>query len=413
MERVVERAAVAPAVAVPPAVLLAVASAGADDAGGLDTALLGDFLEVVTEAVVVGRRLSAAELQRYRGLGSEAARRGVALRALLDLYLSSAWRLWRHLPAVAGAARDPAAVVTAAEAVLRAADDGVAALAEGFQLARRDLVREQEAARREFVDDLLVAGGDVAGLLRRAVGFGLDLSGPHAVAVVEAQRPFADGTPLLGALERALQGRKADADALVASKEGLLVVVLAAPDRAAVSEVTDALARVLGPTPGGPARVELLRRSEAGAWRMGVGRRRSGPAGVRTSYEEARDALLIGSRLDLADAIVDATDLLVHQVVLRDRPAITDLIEALLLPLEQARGGAEPLLATLRAWFASGGNSAAAARALHLSVRAVTYRLQRVHALTGQDPAHPDQRLALEVAVLGARLLDWPARPLP
>jgi DNA-binding PucR family transcriptional regulator len=47
-----------------------------------------------------------------------------------------------------------------------------------------------------------------------------------------------------------------------------------------------------------------------------------------------------------------------------------------------------------------------------LSVRAVTYRLARVKALTGHDPADPDQGLALRVAVIGAQLLDWPAVPL-
>jgi DNA-binding PucR family transcriptional regulator len=38
----------------------------------------------------------------------------------------------------------------------------------------------------------------------------------------------------------------------------------------------------------------------------------------------------------------------------------------------------------------------------------VTYRLDRIHELTGYDPASPDQRLALQVAVLGASLLGWP-----
>jgi PucR C-terminal helix-turn-helix domain len=54
----------------------------------------------------------------------------------------------------------------------------------------------------------------------------------------------------------------------------------------------------------------------------------------------------------------------------------------------------------------------AAARDLHLSVRAVTYRLARVKELTGRDPAHPADALALHVAVIGARVLDWPATRL-
>jgi DNA-binding PucR family transcriptional regulator len=47
-----------------------------------------------------------------------------------------------------------------------------------------------------------------------------------------------------------------------------------------------------------------------------------------------------------------------------------------------------------------------------MSVRTVTYRLAKVKALTGTDPTDPDQRLALHMAVIGARLLDWPASDL-
>lgn len=47
-----------------------------------------------------------------------------------------------------------------------------------------------------------------------------------------------------------------------------------------------------------------------------------------------------------------------------------------------------------------------------LSVRALTYRLERIHRLTGADPADPTHRYTLQTAVIGARLLDWPAREL-
>ncbi|WP_163016004.1 helix-turn-helix domain-containing protein, partial [Streptomyces sp. Tu 4128] len=52
------------------------------------------------------------------------------------------------------------------------------------------------------------------------------------------------------------------------------------------------------------------------------------------------------------------------------------------------------------------------ARRLSLSVRALTYRLERVHTLTGVDPTEPEQRYMLQTAVIGARLLDWPSRAL-
>ncbi|MGZ4557376.1 MAG: PucR family transcriptional regulator [Mycobacteriaceae bacterium] len=397
----------------PAEVLAEVAASGATDAGGLSIDLLGDFLPVLTAAVAAGRPLTRRQLLAYQSFGSTAAREGVALRALLDLYSSSAWRLWRHLPAVAHAREDPAAVVVAGEVMLRAVDDAVAALAEGFQLAQRTLVRTQESARREFIDDLLTGGAGVASVLQRASGFGLDLSGPHAVAVVLGERPFADGTPLIGTLERAVLGSKGDAQALVASKEGRLVVVFPAPDRAAIAHVLAELSAVLGPRPGDPTRVELRRWVSTGAWQIGVGRPGTGAAGVVSSCQEARNALDLAERLGLTEAIVDARDLLVYNVLLRDRDAITDLVRTVLTPLLAARGGAGPLLDTLVVYFGAGGNAAHTARALHLSVRAVTYRLDRVHELTGYDPTGPSEQFALHVAVMGAKLLGWPSTPLP
>ena len=133
---------------------------------------------------------------------------------------------------------------------------------------------------------------------------------------------------------------------------------------------------------------------------------------MRRSFDEAGDAFEVAERLGLPDPVVDAADLLIYQVLLRDRAAIADLVGAVLAPLASARGGAQPLLTTLQEYYASGGVAAEAARRLHLSVRAVTYRLARVKALTGHDAADPDQGLALRVAVIGARMLGWPAVPL-
>lgn len=375
-----------------------VADLAAEDAGGLSTDLLGDFLDVLSSAVSDGRPLSRRQLRTLRTHGDTAARQGVALRALLDLYLSSAWRLWRTLPAIVDAERDPGAVVTAGEVMLHAVDDAVAELAEGFQLARRSLVRAEVSARREFVDDLLSGSADIAGVLGRAENFGLDLTGPHAVVVVDASTPFTDDESVIGVVERAVEGSKADSEVLVASKEGRLVVVFAAPDQRSVEYVVDHV------------RVATGQRQDSDGWtrRLAVGRPGPSAAGVASSYREALDTLDLAAKLGLDTPVVDARELLVYRVLLDDRAAITDLVETVLAPLHDARGGAEPLLSTLMAFFSSGGNSAMTARSMHLSVRAVTYRLARIAELTGHDVNDPGERFALQTAVYGARLLDWP-----
>ena len=379
-----------------PEVLDEIAEGGAQDSGGLPVALLGDFLSVLSSAVMARTPVSSRQLRVYRALGERAARDGVAMRALLDLYLSSAWRLWRHLPPVAAARTDPDAVVVAGEVMLHAVDDVVAALAEGFQLARRSLVREQESARREFIDDLLGGSANVVGVLQRAAAAGLDLSGPHAVAVVVLEQPVSRDSALVHDLERAVQGAKGDAQPLVATKDERLVIVFAAPDRAAIEHVTDRL------------KAALSAQRRAQPWQIALSRARVGADGVAAAYREALEAITLAARLGLTAPVIDAVQLLPYHVLLRDRAALADLVETTLGPLRIARGGAGPLLDTLRVYFGSGGNSARTARRLHLSVRAVTYRLGRVRALTGRDPAQQDDRFALQVAALGAVLLDWP-----
>lgn len=378
-----------------------VAAGAAEDAGGLDPGLLGSFLPTAVDAAGTGRRLRRSELEQCAERGAAAAQAGVSLRALVDLYLSASWRLWEALPVVR---EGTAAQVRAAGlGVLRAADDGVAAVAEGYQLARADLSRREESARREVFDALLAGGAETSAVVGRAADLGLDLAAPHAVLVArDGARPYdaQAAAPLLGRLERALQGRYGDAQVLLALKGDLLVCIFAAPDAVAVAEV---VARATGVLDAG---------RQPRTWRGAVGRPHAGAGGVRTSYEQASDALVLAVRLRLPGPVVDAGELAVYRVLLRDREALEDLIRTALGPLEHARGGAGPLLATLDAYFATGAVATETARRLHLSVRAVTYRLARVRQLLAVDPSDPDERFALHAAVLGARLLDWPQIPL-
>jgi DNA-binding PucR family transcriptional regulator len=135
--------------------------------------------------------------------------------------------------------------------------------------------------------------------------------------------------------------------------------------------------------------------------------------GIARSYEEARDALIMAGRLHMTDPVVKAHDLLVFRVLLRDQPAIVDLVVAVLSPLILARGGAQPLLDTMEVYFSTGAVATETAKRLHVSVRTVTYRLERIRTLIGYDPADPGHRFTLQAAVLGARALEWPAKPLP
>ena len=149
------------------------------------------------------------------------------------------------------------------------------------------------------------------------------------------------------------------------------------------------------------------------SWRIGIGRPRPGVQGIRVSYEEAREALDVARRTGIDSLGPRDSGLLVHRVLNRDRAAMADLIRSVLFPLIEAHHGPGPMLDTLEAYFDAGCMTTRAAQALHLSVRAVTYRLVRIKNLTNHDINVPDQRFALETALRGARILDWPRQSLP
>jgi sugar diacid utilization regulator len=382
--------------------LAAIASAASRETGGVPVGLLGDYLPAAAEAAASGRRLTAAELAGYGRSGEQAALSGVALRGLVDLFLSATWRLWRELPA----GTSLAAVRAAGLAVLRAADDAVAAAAEGFERAHLTVARREEAERREFFDDLLSGRGRAGDLIARGDLLGLRLAGPHQVVVAGPESAGGAVNPAGVEVEAVVADAAAPSPSLVGTRGGQVVAIIGTADGGEADRVARALVRLLAQARPGPAA------RQAPPWRIVVGRPYPGPSGVVRSYEEAAEALEVAQRLGLLEPVASAADLLIYQVLLRDRAAITDLVRTVLTPLGAARGGAAPLLATLAAYFSRGGVAAAAARDLHLSVRAVTYRLARVRDLTGRDPGQAADALILQVAVIGARLLDWPTTPL-
>jgi DNA-binding PucR family transcriptional regulator len=364
---------------------------------GVPPGCLGGLLDLLGEAARSGRRPDAAALDGLRAQGRAAAEHNVDRRGLVRLYLGAVELTWAGLPGIADA--PTASQVRASGAAVAAAlDQAVAALLDGYEGAEDQALALEEDARRGFLDDLLYGRGDDGDLAARAERFGLRMVGDHLVTLARAQQPFADDNPLLRRVEHALTERFGVRNVLVSLREGLLICVTPASLGSASGEFTHHVRQALGTQT---------------RWRVGIGRAHPGPTGVARSFEEARDAIEFAERLDLPAQVLNAAELLVFPVLLRDRTAITDLVTTVLGPLREARGGAEPLLETLQAFFACHGNNAAVARSLHLSVRTVTYRLERVRRLTGYTPTDATQRFTLETAVVGARLLGWPHEESP
>ncbi|MGR6997426.1 PucR family transcriptional regulator [Yinghuangia aomiensis] len=355
--------------------------------------LTAGFTEALAEVAVTGRRLTRNEIAARRALGEQAAERGHSLRRLTAAHWHAATAVWPGIAGSSGAAtaRDMAQV---AAHVWAAVGQAVDAAAEGHERAQRQAIRQEEAARREFVDDLLSGRSDLTRLAERAERFGLHLAHEQAVAVATGAEPYDDTHPVTRRVETALVSRFGARRILLATKQGRLVCVVSAAQDDVLSYFAEQA------------------RAATGNGRVAIGRTHPGPGGVVHSYEEALNALDLAERMPLTAPVLHAVDLLVFPVLTRDRQAMADLVRRALGPLRDARGGAEPYLDTLWAYFDTGCVAAEAARRLQLSPRAFTYRLERIKVLTGSDPADPLHRYMLHTAVIGARLLDWPKNEL-
>ncbi|WP_405760291.1 helix-turn-helix domain-containing protein [Streptomyces sp. NBC_01420] len=340
---------------------------------------LDGYARVVADAAATGRRLTRDELDARRSLGEHAAEAGLGLRALVAAHLAE---IRSH--AVGPGIPLDNAVETAAQAL--------DAFAEGYERAQRQTMRQEGAARREFIDDLLYGRSNLGQLSERAERYGLRLSYEHAVAVARGDIAYEEGDSLSREVERAVIARFGNRDILLTTKDGRMVCI----------------------APGGQGDVLTYFAKQAfaaGGGQVAIGRPQSGPGGVVQSYEEALNALDLAARLGLDEPLLRSADLLVYPVLTRDRQAMADLVRNTLGPLQRARGGAQPLIDTLTVYFDAGCVAAEAARRLNLSVRALTYRLTRIHQLTGADPSDPVHRYTLQTAAIGARLLGWPERP--
>ncbi|MBA9005203.1 DNA-binding PucR family transcriptional regulator [Actinomadura cellulosilytica] len=372
--------------------LAAVPRRASRDADGAPEVFLDGYVELLADVSLTGRRISRTEADDRRAWGAKAAEQGLPLRAIVDLYLSATWLAWPLLPGVRRAA-GMAELRSIGEAVFRAADAATVALADGYDAAQRLSIRQEEAQRREFIDDLLYGRGDLGRLAERAARYGLRLASAHVVAVARGRRPFLAEDPVMRRIEAVLISRFSAQEVLLATREGLLVCLAPAAREQVIEEFVRQVEAVLG--------------ADA-AWRVGLGRAHADPGGVVRSFDEARTAVGLADRLGLGGRVFRAADLLVFQVLMRDTAAISDLVDTVLGPLRTARGGAGPLLDTLEAYFRCNRVAAATARRLHIGVRTVSYRLERVRRLTGYSVEDSVQRYTLETAVLGAHLLGWP-----
>jgi DNA-binding PucR family transcriptional regulator len=339
-------------------------------------------------AVARAPRLDDAELLLLREEGSSAARAGESVQQAIDRYLTAAWVLWGAATAVA-TSRDAAALGALGAALLRAADDAAAALAEGYNAAERALATRAATTRRAVLDELLLPAADPAAaarVRRRAALVGLDPNVGYRVVIARTGVDIEDEAPYVDAWLRGLEPGPGRPPSLAAVRDGHLVAVLSDDWRE------------------GPIDAAFGALSRAGTWTAVRSERVDMPR-IPEAYAAARDAVSIAARLGLGGRVVDAADLDLERALAADQALLGAGVERWLGPLLDAPRGGVRLVETLEAWLAAGQSVVATARSLEIAPRTVTYRLERAASLLRLETLEGAATLRIATALLGRRLL--------
>jgi carbohydrate diacid regulator len=130
---------------------------------------------------------------------------------------------------------------------------------------------------------------------------------------------------------------------------------------------------------------------------VGIGRYHPGIRGLARSYEDALAALSLGLRLEGANKVHCLDGLGIAAFVgVSDQRTKVDLASHLLRPLDH-----EPdLLETVETFFDSDCCPSAAAGRLSIHRNTLSYRLDKISALTGLDPRHFNDAVQIRLALL-------------
>ena len=254
-------------------------------------------------------------------------------------------------------------------------------------LFARSVTDAEERLGGQLLVDLLEADTQDRGRLRERVRrHSASLDGP--VVVASASIDGADrhrASRAVVALARRMSG-------LAGEHRGAVVVVVPSEDPHRVgAELQAVVAEV-----GGTATVGVAATSDALAGDRLV-----------AAHGEARRCLDTLLRLGRAGEVSDPTGLGVARLLLGDNDPehVAAFVEAMVGPVRawDARRGTG-LVATLEAWFASGGHLRETAATLHVHPNTVTQRLDRVGELLGPGWRDPARGLDLQLALRLARL---------
>lgn len=326
---------------------------------------------IVEQALTVLRELRVATRAEVRELVEVCVPptdQGITLEDMLTVFASAQSVLWDELELQVGqgTVSDPSLALDLGRVGVRLLTDVSRGVTAEYLRGDRVWLQRRDA-ERALLRGVLQTPSRTEEATRAAHALDLELFGRWRCAVYEPVDPGADPGELLEALEGARQTW--GVTGALAMSEGL--VVLGTPD-------DDAL-----PPPTGA--------------RVGIGAVHDGPQGLRTSHDEARDALTVARRRGVDSLTVEAAR--TGRVVLGALSA-SALADQVLAPIDaEPEGRREMLMETLTAWLDEQGSPSATAARLQLHVQSTRYRIDQLRELLGAAMDDPDQRLQLHLSV--------------
>jgi sugar diacid utilization regulator/GAF domain-containing protein len=387
----------------------------------LDGAGIASILEVIGSLAGGRAALYSADGYRVRGAGESSD--GMPQR----IHVPALGTATRELRVTAGRPARPLDVVpvragaeTLALLVVGVGDDAVdaegrlRALEHGSTVLAVELSKERAAAeverrlRGDLVEEVLAGGleaDEAERVARQAERLGHRLPQRAWVVVLE---PDDDQTEaalsargqqdrLDAALSGLLRSRMPGALTLVRSASAVFLVPdELAPDLAAVEKLA---AQVL--TAATPV-------MKPGSASVGIGNLANGVGELARSHLEARQSLRLTRRAGGRGRVASYRSLGAFRLLLevQSPEALSRFVSELLGPLQQyAQSRDTPLLETLEALSAARWIRRAAARNLGIHINSMTYRVERIEALTGLQLDDPETRVAISIALRARAML--------
>lgn len=290
---------------------------------------------------------------------------------------------------------------------LRALEHGSTVLA--LELSKERAAAEVERRLRGDLIEEVLAGGleadEAERVARQAERLGHRL--PHKAWVVVLE-PDDDATEaalaargrqdrLDGALSGVIRSRLPGALTLVRSASAVFLVPdEIAADLAAVEKLANQLLAAAAPV------------MKPGSASVGIGNLAHAVSELARSHVEARQALRLTRRAGGRGRVASYRSLGAFRLLLevQSPDALRRFVDELLGPLlEYAQSRDTPLLETLEALSAARWVRRAAARNLGIHINSMTYRVERIEALTGVQLDDPETRVAISIALRARAML--------